>query len=583
MATAARVERRLTAIMVADVVGYSRHIERDEARALAAIRALRSEILEPLLDHHRGRVVKLMGDGLIVEFGSVVDAVACAVAVQQRIAGDQVVVSTDSRLLLRIGIAVGDVVVEGEDLLGDGVNIAARLEALAEPGGICISDAAYGQLAGKIDAPFEDAGERTLKNITQPVRIWRWAGSQGAVSAGAILPLPDRPSVAVLPFDNLSGQPEETYFSDGITEDIITGLARFRSLFVVARNSSFAFRGKAIGLAEIGRQLGVAYLLEGSVRRAGDRVRITAQLIDASTGAHLWADRYDRGVDDIFAVQDEVAQMIVSILVGRIEAAKLQQSVRRPTHSLAAYDFVLRGLMHLSDYAPDANEKALRMFERAVELDPEYAVAHAYCGMAAVFLNRQTTAGLLDAKVLASSLEQGLIGIKLDPQDSRCHRALVIIRLFRREYDLAEHHARQAVSSNPNDADDIALMGLVLTLRGHAEDAPAWIEKAKRLNPFHPPYYDAASGRMLYAMRRYAESVQAYMRIPGLNSFLRAQLAACFGQLGEAEKARPHVEALLREQPNLTAADYIQRDFAFEHAEDREHLREGLIKAGLPP
>ena len=249
-----------------------------------------------------------MGDGAIVEFGSAVDAVACAVALQQGVTVHQAEVSPESRIVFRIGINLGDVVVEGDDLLGDGVNIAARLEALAEPAGISIADTVHKQLAGKTDFAFEDTGEQTLKNIAQPVRVWRWVKEPTRLPTGAPLPLPDRPSIAVLPFDNLSGQAEETYFSDGITEDIITGLARFRSLFVIARNSSFAFRGKSIDLAEIGRRLGVSYLLEGSVRRAGNRVRITAQLIEAANGAHLWAERYDRGLDDIFAVQDEVAQ-----------------------------------------------------------------------------------------------------------------------------------------------------------------------------------------------------------------------------------------------------------------------------------
>ena len=265
-----RVERRLAAIMATDIVAYSRLIETDEARTLASIRTLRSQVIDPLIADHRGRIVKLMGDGAIVEFGSVVEAVACAVAMQEGTAVHQREVPPESRIVYRIGINVGDVVVEDGDLLGDGVNIAARLEALAEPGGICIADAVQKQLAGKTDFAFEDTGERTLKNIAQPVRVWRWTREPGLGDARAPLALPDRPSIAVLPFDNLSGQPEDTYFSDGITEDIVTGLARFRSLFVIARNSSFAFRGKTVGLNDIGRQLGVSYLLEGSVRRWGD-------------------------------------------------------------------------------------------------------------------------------------------------------------------------------------------------------------------------------------------------------------------------------------------------------------------------
>ena len=469
-----RVERRLAAIMAADIVAYSRLIETDEARTLAAIRALRSEVIDPLIADHRGRIVKLMGDGAIVEFGSAVDAVACAVAVQEAMTVHQREVPPESRIVFRIGINVGDVVVEGGDLLGDGVNIAARLEALAEPGGICIADAVQKQLAGKTDFAFEDTGERTLKNIAQPVRVWRWAKEPTPAAAGAPLPLPDRPSIAVLPFDNLSGQPEETYFSDGITEDIITGLARFRSLFVIARNSSFAFRGKAIEMAEIGRRLGVSYLLEGSVRRAGARVRITAQLIEAATGAHLWAERYDRSLDDIFAVQDEVAQTIVATLFGRIEAAKLQQSLRKPTVSLAAYDFLLRGLVHLRGYAPDDNEQALRMFEKAVELDPDTQSPMPIAGLAAVMLHRQANAGLVSGKVLDASLEKALTGVRLDPQDSRCHRALVIIHLYRREFDLAEHHARQASPSIPTMLTKWPAMGLVLTIRGRPEEALGW-------------------------------------------------------------------------------------------------------------
>jgi adenylate cyclase len=374
----ARVERRLAAIMATDIVAYSRLMETDEARTLTAIRALRSEVLDPLLADHRGRIVKLMGDGAIVEFASAVDAVACAVAVQEGAAAHQHEAAPDRRIVFRVGINVGDVVVEGGDLLGDGVNIAARLEALADPGGICITDAVQRQLAGKTGFVFEDAGERTLKNIAQPVRVWRWSGAPTSGALAASLPLPDRPSIAVLPFDNLSGQPEETYFSDGITEDIITGLARFRSLFVIARNSSFAFRGKPIDLSEIGHRLGVSYLLEGSVRRAGVRVRITAQLIEAATGAHLWAERYDRSLDDIFAVQDEVAQTIVSTLVGRIEDARFRESLRKPTTSLAAYDCLLRGLAHWRSDMDNANQQALEMFEKAVVLDARYAVAHSY-------------------------------------------------------------------------------------------------------------------------------------------------------------------------------------------------------------
>jgi adenylate cyclase len=574
-----RVERRLAAIMATDIVGYSRLVEADEARTLAAIRSLRATTLSPLIADCKGRIVKLIGDGMIVEFGSVVDAVACSIAVQEAVTADQRDVPPESRIVLRIGINVGDVVVEGDDLLGDGVNIAARLEALAAPGGICIADAVQKQLAGKTDFAFEDIGEQTLKNIVQPVRVWRWSKAPTPAASGVPLPLPDRPSIAVLPFDNLSGQPEETYFSDGITEDIITGLARFRSLFVVARNSSFAFRGKPTSLAEIGRQLGVAYLLEGSIRRAGERVRVTAQLLEAATGMHIWADRYDRGLEDIFAVQEEVARTIVSTLVGRIHDARLQKSLRRPPASLAAYDCLLRGLAHYRGFGEDDNRKAYEMFERAVTLDPQYALAHAY--LAAVTLALRGSAAAppeaLDAAFAAMSH-----ALELDPQESYCQNILGLIWLYRRDYDAAEHHYRRALDLNPNDADRRMAFGYILALRGKAEDGLGWMQEAMRLNPFHPTWYSARLGIVLYSLRRYAEAAQALRRIPTPGYWSRTRLAACYGQLGRSAEAEAQKAAILQEKPHFTIAEFFRRDVLLERAEDRELLHEGLVKAGLP-
>ncbi|WP_287282889.1 adenylate/guanylate cyclase domain-containing protein [Mesorhizobium sp.] len=466
--------------MAADIVAYSRLIETDEARTLTAMRAIRSQIIEPLIAEHRGRIVKLMGDGAIVEFGSVVEAVACAVAIQEGTAIHQREVPPESRIVYRIGINVGDVVVDDGDLLGDGVNIAARLEALAEPGGICIADPVQKQLAGKTDFAFEDTGERPLKNIAQPVRVWRWTREPGLGDTVAPLALPDRPSIAVLPFDNLSGQPEDTYFSDGITEDIVTGLAHFRSLFVIARNSSFAFRGKATSLAAIGQQLGVSYLLEGSVRRAGARVRITAQLIEAATWAHLWAERYDRSLDDIFAVQDEVTTTIVSTLVGRIEDAKLKQSLRKPTVSLAAYDFLLRGIARFRGYSEDDNRQACTFLEKAIANDPNYALAHSYLALARIALHGYGAAPL-DIRRASSVMARR--GVDLDPQEGGCHRILGQVLLYVRELDVAEHHARRAVELNPNDADGAISMGDLLVTKGHPVEGLAWTEKASASVP----------------------------------------------------------------------------------------------------
>ena len=570
-----RVERRLAAIMAADIVAYSRLIEADEAHTLASIRTLRSQVVDPLIADHRGRVAKLMGDGAIVEFGSVVEAVACAVAMQEGTAAHQREVPPESRIVFRIGINVGDVVVEDGDLLGDGVNIAARLEALAEPGSICISDAAQKQLAGKTDLAFEDTGERTLKNIAQPVRVWRWSKEPTPAAAGAPPPLPDRPSIAVLPFDNLSGQPEETYFSDGITEDIVTGLAHFRSLFVIARNSSFAFRGKSVEMAEIGRRLGVSYLLEGSVRRAGARVRVTAQLIEAATGAHLWAERYDRSLDDIFTVQDEVAQTIVSTLVGRIEDARLQLSLRKPTTSLVAYDCFLRGMAHFNT----ANQQALEMFEKAVALDPRYAVAHSYRAFVKVAQNGHAAA---PTEVLDAAFTEAKHALELDPLESRCHRILSTICLYRREYDMAEQYLRRAFDLNPNDADGLIMKGRLLAFRGRPEEALVCLEAAGRLNPLHFRWYDVHFGVALYSLRRFAEAAQAFKQMHLPSSWSSARLAACYAQLERTEAAQAAVAEVLRLQPDFSTAEYMRKSVLLERAEDRELLREGLIKAGLP-
>ena len=568
-----RVERRLAAILAADIVAYSRLIEADEAGTLTSIRTLRSQVIDLLIADHRGRIVKLMGDGAIVEFGSAVDAVACAVAMQEGVTDLQREVPPERRIVFRFGINVGDVVVEDGDLLGDGVNVAARLEALAEPGGICISDSAWKQLAGKTDIIFEDAGEHALKNIAHPVRVWRWA-TGSAPAASIALPLPDRPSVAVLPFDNLSGQPEETYFSDGITEDIITGLARFRSLFVIARNSSFAFRGKAVEMAEIGRRLGVSYLLEGSIRRAGARIRITAQLIEAATGVHLWAERYDRSVDDIFAVQDEVAQTIVATLVGRIEDARLQESLRKPTTSLAAYDCFLRGLAADTDY-----QQALEMFEKAVALDARYAVAHAYRAFVKVALHGHASA---PTEVLDMALREAKHALELDPPESRCHRILSTLYLYRREYDMAEQHLGRSFDMNPNDADAMTFKGRLLAFRGRPEEALVCLEAAGRLNPLHSRWYKVSFAIALYSLRRFAEAAHALRQMPHTNAWSTARLAACYAQLDQTAEAQAAVAEVLRLQPDFSTAQYMRKDVLLELPEDQELLREGLLKAGLP-
>jgi TolB-like protein len=369
------MERRLAAILAADVVEYSRLMERDEAGTMAALKSVRTGILQPALTRHRGRLVKLMGDGVLVEFASAVNAVSCAVELQEAMAAASRDIPEDRRIVLRVGINLGDVMVEGSDLYGDGVNIAARLESLADPGSVYLSQTVHGQVRGKVQYEFEDLGVRHLKNIEEPLRVYRIQPGSGAATPHPVRPPTSKPSIAVLPFTNMSGDPEQQYFSDGITEDIITEIARYRSLLVIARNSCFQFRGPSVDIAAVRRALGVRYVVEGSVRKAGDRVRVTAQLIDALTQSHLWAERYDRDIRDIFAVQDEVARAIAATLEGRILASGAEQVRRKPTKDWVAYDYFLQG--RDADYRYDVTG-SIASFERAVELDPEYVHAHAW-------------------------------------------------------------------------------------------------------------------------------------------------------------------------------------------------------------
>jgi len=370
--------RRLAAILAADVAGYSRLMGADEEGTLERLKALRRELLDPKIAEHHGRIVKTTGDGLLVEFASVVDAVRCAVAVQQRMAGRNAEIPLDKRIELRIGINVGDIVAEDADIFGDGVNVAARIEALAEPGGICVSARVQEDAAGKLDLVFEDIDEQSLKNIARPVRVYRVPIDSSAVKAP--LPLPDKPSLAVLPFQNLSGDPEQEYFVDGVVEEIITAISRLPWLFVIARNSSFAYKGKSPDLRQVGRELGVRYVLEGSLRKAGNRVRITGQLIDTTTGAHIWADRFDGVIDDIFELQAEVASRVAGAIEPKLRKAEFERASRKPTESLDAYDLYLRALALRDTHTDESVAEAIDLLKRALAIDPNYAPAEALVG-----------------------------------------------------------------------------------------------------------------------------------------------------------------------------------------------------------
>jgi adenylate cyclase len=364
--------RRLAAILAADVAGYSRLMGADEEGTLAALKALRREVADPKIKEHRGRIVKTTGDGLLLEFASVVDAVRCAVEVQREITERNADVPPDRRIELRMGINLGDIIRDGRDIFGDGVNVAARLEALAEPGGIYVSRVVHDQVRDKLDVAFEDLGEQQVKNIARPVHVWRIRlGAKSAVSAS--LGLPDKPSIAVLPFANMSADPEQEFFADGIAEDVITALSRYPSLFVIARNSSFTYKGRAVDVKQIGRELGVRYVLEGSLRKAGNRIRVTAQLVEAETGNHIWAERYDRGLADIFAVQDEIAQAVTIAIAPAIADAEQHRAMRKPPGSLDAWAAYQRGLWHLSKANIDDNALAQKFLQQAVDLDPSFA------------------------------------------------------------------------------------------------------------------------------------------------------------------------------------------------------------------
>jgi TolB-like protein len=419
-----RVERRLTAILAGDVVGYSRLMGADEEGTLSRLNAHRREFLEPKIADHRGRIVKRTGDGILIEFASAVDAARCAVEIQHGMIERNAPVPQDKRIELRIGIHVGDVIIEDGDIFGDGVNIAARLEGIAQPGGICISDDAYRQVRGKLDANFQDAGEQELKNIARPVRVYQLQPSGGATEAPA-LALPDKPSIAVLPFQNLSGDPEQEYFADGMVEDIISGLSRIKWLFVIARNSTFTYKGRPVDVKQVGRELGVRYVLEGSVRKVADRVRITGQLIDAATGAHVWGERYDRRLEDIFALQDEITLNVVGAIEPSLRDAEIERVKRKRPDSLDAYDLVLRALPHVYVAMPEEATKAVPPLEKALALEPSYAGAH----------------GLL----------------------AWCHEILFVRAGFKEENRAAAiHHAQAAITHGRDDATALALGAFVI-------------------------------------------------------------------------------------------------------------------------
>lgn len=569
--------RRLAAILAADVAGYSRLIEQDEAGTLAALRERRKNVLDPTVARHHGRVVKVMGDGVLVEFGSAVNAVACAVELQKQFAAANEGLTEDRRIVLRVGVNLGDAVVEGGDLYGDAVIIAVRLQHMAEPGGICISGSVHEQVAGKLDAAFDDLGLCEVKNNSKPVRVYRLRSSGDTAPARPALALPDKPSIAVLPFQNMSGDPEQEYFADGITEDIITELSRFHSLFVIARNSSFQYRDKGVDVRRVARELGVRYVVEGSVRTMANCIRVTAQLIDATLGTHLWSERYDRNIDDLFEVQDEVTRTIVATLTGRVEDAEIRGAASKRTDNLQAYDMLLHGIEHLRGYAPDDNRRARELFECVVSLDPRFALAHAYLGLSLLVENGY---GSAPEAIKNRALECTLTAVRLDPGESRCHQFLAQAYRFQDKFDMAIQHFERGAALNPNDANGIAQMGSVLAIAGRAEEGIELIRQAMRLNPLHPEWYWAGLSSALYLARRYEEALVANRQLaPSRHAWPLARVAACLAQLGRLDDAGAQAAEVLRLQPDFRVSAELPH---YKNRDDAEHVRDGMLKAGLP-
>jgi TolB-like protein len=542
----ARVERRLAAILAADVVGYSRLIGADEEGTLARLKAYRREVIDPKIAEHRGRLVKTTGDGLLVEFASVVDALRCAVEVQRGMSERNATAPPDNRIEFRIGVNVGDIVVEDDDIFGDGVNIAARLEGIAEPGGICISARVQEDAAGRLDPGFEDIGEQALKNIARPVRVFRVATGNKLVPAPA-LPLPDKPSIAVLPFANLSGDPEQEYFADGMVEEIITALSRIRWLFVIARNSSFTYKGQADDVKQVGRELGVRYVPEGSVRKAGGRVRITAQLIDATSGAHLWADRFDGSLEDIFDPQDKVASSVAGVIEPTLQAAETARSENRPTNDITAYDLYLRAYAMVLSSTRQSLE-ALFLLEQAIERDPRCGPALAWAAFCCLRLLRDgRSEDPAEDRLKGDDFARRALEVAGDDPGILANAALALA-YFGEDIGAMIALVDRALGLNPNFARGWYISGVLRNWAGQPDIAIEHLEASLRLSPRARVGNSLAGiGAAHFLSRRFDEAVpKLLLTIQDSPSFTHPYrvLAACYAHMGRLDEAREIVERL---------------------------------------
>jgi TolB-like protein/class 3 adenylate cyclase len=577
----ARAERQLAAILAGDIVGYSRLMGADEEGTLARVNAIRREFWEPKVAEHRGRIVKRTGDGVLIEFASVVDAARYGIEIQRGMAKRNAEVPQDKRIELRMGIHVGDVLIEEDDIFGDGVNVAARLEGIAEPGGICFSRAAFEQVEGKIDASFEDGGDQQLKNIARPIRIYRINFT--APVRSATLMLPAKPSIAVLPFQNMSGDPEQDYFADGMVEDIITGLSRIKWLFVIARNSSFTYKGRTVDVKQVGRKLGVRYVLEGSVRKVGSRVRITCQLIEGETGAHIWAERYDRPLDDIFALQDEITLSVVGAIEPNLRLAEVERAKRKRPDSLDAYDLVLQALPDVYSRMPEQSQRALRLLARALELDPTYALAHACAAQCnhAIFLRGGQN---IENRKAAVRHAQAALAYG---QDDALALTLAGFSIGMEGHDRAAAFAafEASLAVSPSSALSFMQGSVIHALAGDAERAIEWSEKGLRLSPLDPW---RSSAFLALALAKFhlgqdqeaaADARKSVQSSPGF-SIPYVALAAALSRLGRLEEAKTVAARVLELQPEFRYSRFL----AAANCETKlaAALSEALRPTGLP-
>jgi len=581
--------RRLAAILAADVVGYSRLMGRDDAGTLERLKALRRDLIDPKFAEHQGRIVKTTGDGLLIEFPSVVEAVACAVAVQRSMADRNTPIPDDQRIVFRVGINLGDIIVDGDDIHGDGVNVAARLESISEPGGICVSAIVRDQVRDKLDLTFEDQGEQTLKNIARPVRVYRVRLDTAQTSLPA-LTLPDKPSIAVLPFQNMSGDPEQEYFADGMVEDITTAIARLPWLFVIARNSSFTYKGKSVDMKQVGRELGVRYVLEGSVRKAGTRVRITGQLIDTATGTHIWADRIDGSLEDVFELQDQVASGVAGAIEPKLRLAEMERAARKPTDSLDAYDLHLRALAQSYRYSEEGFGEAVALLRQSLAIDPSYAPAAALIGWCRLLQRIQGWGAVSEADTAeAVRLARQAIETGRDDPETLWMAGFTIDTLAGGERSTALAAIDRALTLNPNSALAWCARGFVFSFQDRPDPAIEAQQRAMRLSPLDPLAYLFTAGIAFSHMiaGRYGEAIEWADRAshaqPRYIIPMRIKLA-CLGHLGHTEEARDLLVRVLDVQPGLTIAAWkaSYTTMSMFTPELLARYTDGLRKAGVP-